>query len=47
MRISKLITLVCIMALSKDGEDDVVKISNEFNFKQLWSISLERSVKIN
>ena len=48
MKINKLIiiTLECMMALSKDGE--VVEILNEFNFKQLeawFPLDLNRIVK--
>ena len=38
MRINKLITLECMIALSQDGMREVAKILNKFNFKQLYLI---------
>ena len=38
MRINKLVTLECMMALFPDGMREVAKILNIFNFKQLYLI---------
>ena len=47
MRINKLITLECMMALSQDGMREVAKIFNKFNFKQLYIILQIDKDKLN